>query len=477
MQTSRLADVSSSRTVSPEHVREEMLRLAAFGSGLAVALALALPGRLAVLVCLNAYAIAATYARGGRSLLTPSLLFSLTLTLFGFSGFAATEYLARTHHMPSYLAAFGGLERNGALGAFQLASLASLVGAAITRGRGVRQVSVGDLRSVVEALRRSTGALAFGVVTLAFNVSLRPFDQLLARDDYLIPTPFGGVLTYLMIPAAALLGLALRSSRWPGRLASLGLFFGLELFSFALSSRMMSLVALMYFVGLALGSRRARPFLLLAGVGTALILVPIPLHMRGLAVQGLLPNIEALPSVTFFAYDIYLTTLANFLSGFNVVALTIYSAGHIDWSAFWFSVGPLPGSLLASPAGASLRLSSSVPYAGLGEVANHGAWFTAVFFLFAGGIFGLAESATARLLKAGRYVYISVAPTGVAFLAAILFAQYNLRTACRMLYVTVLLYVIMSAIARRSPRTTARLVGPPPSLVSTPRHSRARLFP
>lgn len=443
------------RSGNVTHQHSLRLYYAVAASALVVSLMLTLPGNLIFLMMLNAMAIAVTYIRLGRSILTPSLVFSVVLTVFGIVGFAVTDSLVRRGQILSYLGHFGGPERIGTLSIFLIASISSLAGAWLTRGRGnIRKLELADLATLGTALRNSTVALWIGSVTLIFNVALRPLDLLLERSSYLIPTDFGGVLTYLQIPAAVALGLALRSSTWPARSASLVLILLLEAFSFALSSRMMSVIALMYFVGIALSLRRSRGALLVVGAVIALILIPVPLHMRGLPKQGLIPNIQALTDVNFFSYDVYVATFANFLSAFNVVALTTYRSASIPWSSFWTSVGPLPGALLGPPSGISLRLSSAVPYAGIGEVANHGLWLVPIFFSIVGCVLGLIEGATSRLLFAGRYVYLATAPTGVAFLAAILFSQYNLRTAARMVYLNLALsFVISMLAARKSPQT------------------------
>lgn len=421
------------------HAMALMLMIAVFAWGFALA-----TGALLLLVVCS---ICLIWLYPGRreALFSPAFVMAVTLLAIGTLGYCSYEALRSRGY---YLGVVGQLtpsEVTNTFALYLLAALSLLLGARATCRFG------GSLRASMPPRaprlglsspqgRIATSPAAASVIALSvlsFNIAIRDPDSLLDRPGYIIATEFGGVLTYLQLPAALLLGASFVNARPMWRLAIFGQLALLELFSLALSSRMISIVLVMFFVGLVVGGVRRAALFLCAGAFLAVSLIPVPLHLRGEVRQGLLPNLGELQNISLLDADAYLLSASNVLSSFGVVGATAFRAESIGVGQFLTALSPLPGFLSGGVDGSSLRISASVPFAGVGEVANHGVWAVPIFFGLLGAVLGIVQVAVQRARLYGYSQLLVLAPTALSLLAAILFAQYNLRTGMRMIYAIV----------------------------------------
>lgn len=390
--------------------------------------------------------------RSARSLLLcPSWIFSGALTLFAIGGYMAADWVVNQDLVTAALLIRDPQEKVFALNSFLIGSSATCCGSLMV-SRGASASGKMKLSFREPLLRVGKHANLIACASLLVNVAVRPLHDIVSRDTYLISTPIGGVLTYLQIPASLLLGVSASSGKLRSRIASLVFLLGFLIFSFSLSSRMLSLVSLMFFVGLAIGSKRLRFFWGAGGATLALFTVPIPLYMRGRPTQGLIPNWHNLPNVDIGSADALRVSFANIISSFNVTAISANGGrGSIPWSSFVVAVNPLPG-FLSSGSNFNLRISGSIPFSGVGEIANHGLQICAIFFLLIGIVLQLASAQAMKLAVADGSALWLVGVAGIAFLASILFAEYNLRTCMRMIYLLILIVSVLRLVNSRSGR-------------------------
>lgn len=393
-----------------------------------------LPVPCVIAIVVNYFAIASTAARLRRALLSPSIAFSAIISITGLAGFYLYDFLAQGGFYDIVVAVDERSIRTQALTWFMLASAAVLFGAAVSRGSTVLSFPRGRARSNLRSSSDARLAIGFALVSALVNLAARNVEDLIQRSSYHIDTPVGGFVTYFQLPAAFLLGQTFARARWSVRMVSILLVVFFVAFSFALSSRLLSVTVLMFFTGVGLGASRQRAFPIAVGGVLALSLIPLPLYLRGLAEQGLGPNFSALNNYSFLSEATVGTILSNLLSSFNIVALT-GTVPEIPWSSFFQSFFPLPGILgLASP-GSALRINFAVPYAGVGEIANHGIPFLLTTFGILGLLTGWVERATGDYRRKFGVTSASFIPLGVAMLTSFFFVQYNLATAMRFEYV------------------------------------------
>lgn len=422
--------------------------LLAFAAVLALSVLVGLPFSGATLLSLNLTALAITFYRSGRTPFTPTIVLSSIITLFGVLGYFVypliQDYGRTPGHDPSFLVVGDESVRMTAFLWFMIASVFIMVGSWTTSGVSRSDRTVNVLPAALHQIEKSNVPVWFALASIAFNLLIRDPTEIISRDSYQIQTEVGGVATYLQLPAAFMLGMIYLRRGIHTKTLVLALSLLMVALSFALSSRMLSLTVLMLFTGLAVSARRYRWIPISVGALAALALIPIPIYMRGLGEQGLIPNFEALPSVALFTEESYWSTAGNLLSAFNVVAITGSSA-EIPWDALVLSILPLPGVLLGNQtAGADLRINFAIPYAGLGEVASQGIVFLVVFFVLLGLVVGWVERKTDLLRDLTGPTAETLVPLAVAALTAFLFVQYNLRTAMRFEYVLLLCGVYVS---------------------------------
>lgn len=275
------------------------------------------------------------------------------------------------------------------------------------------------------------------VAYLPIVAGLVGVDNLLSRANYIENTnqgTFFGALGVVTLIGIVALGFLLRQQRGGYRLIPAAAF-ALELtILFSLGSRQFALAPL----ALALGAylfrpdRTGRNLLILATV-VSVLLLPIPLHLRGLSSHGFVNYFPELSSVSY-GWSAIRESIGNVTQGFPVTGLTAYRSSEVGLDKVLISINPAPGSIAGwYDINSQLRLGKYFPFSGIGELWSSGAMTASVLFFLAGVAIGHFDRRIRELVIGGRQV-AALAIFGMVVLSGILLTQYNLRNATRPLW-------------------------------------------
>jgi hypothetical protein len=218
---------------------------------------------------------------------------------------------------------------------------------------------------------------------------------------------------------------------------------------FALGSRRLALFPLLFVLGiLSVAPRmRSRWLLLAAAALVGFFLLRVPLGTRAMASHGLLPYLTNLPTILSAPSDWNAFAL-NLLFGFGAIGETSFSAPPIPAHDFWVAINPLPGGLAGwYDIAAQHRINEFTPFAGIGELGNHGWQYLVGYCLAVGMVFAWWDARMRALLAAGKQLY-GLALVGLAGLFMLVLTQYNLRSATRVLYYAITLALALGVLVR-----------------------------
>jgi hypothetical protein len=233
---------------------------------------------------------------------------------------------------------------------------------------------------------------------------------------------------------------------------------GYLLATFAMATRMMALVPLLF----ALGAVGARPDLAIArwmvapGFVVSLVLLPVPLFLRSLPEQGLFPFVNALGKMqrSLQGRGLAGMILGNVLTGFPLTNF-VGSVRELSTESLWTAINPLPGWMTDwKSIQPLLRVNFFTPYNGLGELLNHGYAVSGIFFVCIGIYFAHLEASIRTFAQRGR-VLTALMMFGFPALFVLLTTQYNLRACVRLIYYSIAFEIAIHFIF--SPRKNAQL--------------------
>jgi hypothetical protein len=315
-------------------------------------------------------------------------------------------------------------------------------------GRGVDRT----VRRAGEALQgpepRARGLLLAASALPLVALVLVDGTALLERNDYLIGASgsIDGSIAKVGLVGVIGCGLVAGLDRGATRVAALVAASGYLVVFFAMGSRSLAMVPVLVAIGVHVARpRRASAFLLAGSVVLALLLLPIPLYLRGIGTHGLVPYLAALPDL-LGQEDVFSGAADNLLISFPLVGTTAFGVPHLPLHLFWMQVDPRPGSTVGwYDVDQALRLNLDTPYAGAGELANYGWGVLTGFWLVAGMLLGAVQREIADLTALGRRG-VALALTALPLVFAILILQYNLRSAVRLLVYTAVLALAARAL-------------------------------
>jgi hypothetical protein len=326
----------------------------------------------------------------------------------------------------------------------------------------LRRIELGD--------GRRAALQAACLVPLVLILATYGIGPLVQRPVYLL-TNYGGGLasvgTQLGLGAVIALGYLVASERGLRRiLPALSCVAYLTVF-FALGSRRLALVPLLFAIGVFAASlgRRARVGLILAAIAS-LYLVRLPLFLRAQPRHGLLPYVESLPA--FLGASIgWDAVFLNVLVSFAIIGVTAYAQPAIPGHDLFVSLSPLPGGMAGwYQVAPQHRLNIYTPYAAVGELGNAGYATVIAYFAVVGLLLALLDRRVRALLRDGRQAH-ALAIVGLTGLFCLFTVQYNLRASTRMLYYAVavdllfvLIYKVRSSGERSSTPSSSRAEHP-----------------
>lgn len=267
------------------------------------------------------------------------------------------------------------------------------------------------------------------------------------RSDYITEAMFEnqlrGLASQLALGAVLVLGYLARSSRGRLRVIALTGATTYLLIFFGGATRSLALWPLLLMLGWYLANRSRRALALL-GVAAVLALyaIRLPLYLRGLPMHGIEPYWAHLEGFADFNGS-WGSVYRNLLISFGIIGATAFQQDPLSAHVLAVSLNPLPGTWIGwydvAPA---LRINTYTPFAGVGELGNHGILVAVLYFLTAGMILALFDRQIIRLLASNRQV-LGLALIGLSVLFLLYSVQYNLRSSTRMLLYGLLVYMFL----------------------------------
>ncbi len=222
---------------------------------------------------------------------------------------------------------------------------------------------------------------------------------------------------------------------------------------FSLGSRQFALAP----VALAFGGFLWKPdaggrnWLIFAGA-VSVLLLPIPLYLRGLPAHGFAEYLPALGSMKYGLIQIK-EGLGNLALGFPQTGITAFQSRPIDGSDILVALNPLPGRLAGwYEISSQMRISPVFPYTAIGEAWNVGAGLAMPLFVGIGVVLGYLGRRVNHLAAQGRRI-AALSICGLAILSGLYLTSYNLRNATRPLW-----YAVAIDLATRMPLMQRRRI-------------------
>lgn len=228
---------------------------------------------------------------------------------------------------------------------------------------------------------------------------------------------------------------------------------------FGYGTRVFAAAPLLYMVGRYLSGAPVSKKLIAICASTALLLLPIPLYMRGLTEHGLLPYstelVRNLPKV----YELgSLKVMSNLGFTFPVADMTYRSPTLVPPHSLWTSVNPLPSSMAGwDRVGPLMRVNYYVPFSFFGEWASMGL----LTLFFASFVWGLivrwSIASTLQLVGTTRWAMFAVIiALGLGCLSALYCLQYNTRSVARILDIMIIIAIAVRGHVALGARNVAR---------------------
>lgn len=269
------------------------------------------------------------------------------------------------------------------------------------------------------------------LILIAFTIGEDIFD----RSTYLTggaSQAVYGLAQQLSIAAVALTGYVAAGSRGVSRAASISIAASYAAMFFALGTRRLALLPLVFAIGYLLAKPRRFVPVLLAASCVAVILLPLPLHVRAAETHGLLPYIASLSTYSLASVE-WLSVANNVLIAFPITGMSALYVAPIPLGYLFVSLNPLPGDSAGWYAVAGeLRLNLFTPYSAVGELWNYGPWIAVAVWAIFGIALAVLDRAIGKLWLA-RSPLFALGIIGLTALFAVFTIQYNLRSSSRLL--------------------------------------------
>lgn len=319
-----------------------------------------------------------------------------------------------------------------------LVATVSILAGALATSAVVGPLRYGDTipsRAAVSTKRARAFVLLADVLLAVMIISYTP-SALLSRPDY-IPNHVGpaslvaATSTALSFAAVSLLGYtwASRRLRWVSAVTILAyavVFFGI-------GTRVLALVPILYAVGM-FAARPTVKHRIYIGLGAVLSfsLVGLPLQLRGLPTHGIIPHFAGLSGI-ISSYHPLPDTAQNILISYPLIGATAFEL-KFPGKDLVVSLNPLPGGIAGwYHIAKSHRFNAYTPTAGLGELATAGWVITIIVCVAIGIAIGWLDHRSKHHMSQGRQI-LGLALVMCSGLFLLLFVQYNLRSAIRIVY-------------------------------------------
>ena len=320
-------------------------------------------------------------------------------------------------------------------------------------------------RSTVEEARpmslrvngRRADLTAMVLACVPLLLALLNWDTLYSRSTYLAQAGQAegsvfGITSMATIAGLIALGYLMRSSRPALRYLIVIVILIEVTILFALGTRLFAMAP----VAVTLGAYVKNPdrlgsFYLLGSAMLSVLMLPIPLYLRGLDDHGLAPYLSALSSLPY-GWDALYDGIANLVLGFAVTGATAFNANQIDLDKILIQLNPMPGRWTGwYETTRELRFAFIFPYSGIGELWNASIAVALSTFFIIGIVIGYIDRKVRELMLEGRRI-VAIVLFGLVFLTATLMPSYNVRNSTRPLWYAMAIILVIKVPVERIPR-------------------------
>jgi hypothetical protein len=307
-----------------------------------------------------------------------------------------------------------------------------------------------DLSLSVSGTLILCGWLTYG--TLLFN-----------RGEYLVPRGAGGGLGGVIAivgalaatigtAAVSICGYVMAVANGSRKLMAVLIAAAFFVYYFGGGTRRLALFPLLFAIGYLFG-RRDRRGVAVLGVAAFLsvLLLPVPLYLRGQGAHGLLPYLDAMAGLDYTEVD-WLSSINNILISFPITAYSAFEEAARPTAWLWLELNPLPGDMVGwYEVSRQLRLNDYTPFSSIGGLGNYGTLAVIGVGCGLGIILAYLDGRVSYYVRIGSQ-FIAVGIVGASGLLAVTALQYNVRSFARL----VLYLVILELAARFHRSLTAR---------------------
>lgn len=298
--------------------------------------------------------------------------------------------------------------------------------------------------------RVTMSLLCFGAAIVGASLVGNGPGALWSRDMYLnvglIPPLKSAVGPFLPLSALLLSAVVARGYGKTQRRMALIFFSVLLLILFASGSRQVALALLVAaFVQAAFGRQHLRWLSVLVCAISATFLLPTALALRSLPHHGLKFYVPEIANAPKYLLDQGAGALSGILFTVPLAGATSILRSHEIRPTIGVSLNPAPSSIAGWDVIAShARFNAYIPYSALGELATVGP--LAVFAFMAAAGFILAILGVLMRRNAWPSLLIVALPLSLGGIFLFVAAEYNLRSSCRYLYLSLILAVLASVV-------------------------------
>lgn len=337
--------------------------------------------------------------------------------------------------------------RDKTLSIFCLAGIFIIFGSIFTLGRNVTQVNIREI--IPEKLSNRFALISiFPLIGILIGFTT---SQFFYRENHLLDLQIPLLARFSFTTSLlAVFTIAIWSNAQDAKKKAYGLFIigSYGTIYFAMSSRALAIIPFAiaiaiinrFTIGKAIISAILVPFSTFIGLA-------IPLYLRSLPEEGLIPYLKSLQFVAFGQVSTR-TVFQNFIVSFDLNGLTAFSISKLPLRDLIIEISPIFGQAAGwYDISRNHRFNSATPFAGLGEIMNYGfIYFLVVFTLIGAVIGGLNFYLSAKIWGLGK-ISIFILMAGTSYFA-LLCLQYNFRSAIRVIYY-LMAYVIAIGIMSR----------------------------
>lgn len=323
--------------------------------------------------------------------------------------------------------------RDKTLSIFCLASIFIIFGSIFTLGENVIQV---DIREVIPEKFSNRIALISLFPLIGILIGFKT-SQFFYRENHLLDLQipllarFSLATSFLAVFALATWTNLQKSKKKVYGLVTIGIYGAVY---FAMSSRALAIIP----IAVAIAIIRK---ITLSKVLISFILIPIttfiglalPLFLRSLPEEGLIPYSKSLPFLTYSELSAQ-TVFQNFIVSFDLTGLTAFSIPKLPLRNLAIEISPIFGKAAGwYEISREHRFNFATPFAGLGEVMNYGLIYFFIVFTVIGAVIGSLNSYLLKNNWSLKQLSFIILLAGSSYFA-LLCLQYNFRSAVRIIY-------------------------------------------